>query len=252
GDDLNVNANGVSTFATALDDGSAYNVSVLTQPTSPNQTCVVTGPMGNLAGGNVELAVACTTQYDIGVNVTGLAAGNSVVFQNNSGDDLTVMSNGSSTFATAMDEGTSYNVSVLTQPTSPNQTCNVTDPTGNINNDLLLTVECVTNTYFVGGTVSGLLKNSMVILQNNMQDNKIITCNGPFAFNTPLDDLSAYSVTVFSQPQSPIQECTLSQESGSISGDDVITVELDCDYTISGDYIFSNGFDGSPFCEPVN
>ncbi|WP_218944371.1 hypothetical protein, partial [Marinicella rhabdoformis] len=82
---------------------------------------------GNLAGGDATVNVSCvTTQYTVGVNVSGLAGGNTVVIQNNGGDDLNVNANGVSTFATALDDGSAYNVSVLTQPTSPNQTCVVT------------------------------------------------------------------------------------------------------------------------------
>ncbi|HET6603748.1 MAG TPA: hypothetical protein VFG21_05965 [Xanthomonadaceae bacterium] len=57
--------------------------------------------------------------------MTGLATGNSVVLQNNSGDDLTVNANGAFTFSTALADRSAYAVTVLTQPTTPNQTCTV-------------------------------------------------------------------------------------------------------------------------------
>ena len=50
-DDLDVNANGVFVFDTALPDGSSYDVAVLTQPTG--QTCGVTNGFGTINGTDV-------------------------------------------------------------------------------------------------------------------------------------------------------------------------------------------------------
>ncbi len=43
GDNLSITGNGAFTFATPVADGSAYAVTVLTSPSSPSQTCTVTG-----------------------------------------------------------------------------------------------------------------------------------------------------------------------------------------------------------------
>jgi hypothetical protein len=62
GDDLEVGANGTFAFATELNDGSTYAVTVLTQPANPDQTCEVIGGSGTLTGGNVtNIAVNCNT-----------------------------------------------------------------------------------------------------------------------------------------------------------------------------------------------
>lgn len=61
GDNLAVAANGVSTFATALAAGSAYSVSVQTQPGAPSQFCSVTNGSGTVASGDItNIAVICT------------------------------------------------------------------------------------------------------------------------------------------------------------------------------------------------
>ena len=58
GDNLSVTANGSFTFATTLTSGSAYSVTVLTNPTG--QTCTVTSGSGTIASANVTgVAVAC-------------------------------------------------------------------------------------------------------------------------------------------------------------------------------------------------
>jgi sugar lactone lactonase YvrE len=61
-DDLSVLGNGRFVFATPVEPGHAFNVSVATQPTKPNQTCVVARGTGYSGFGNViDIAVTCTT-----------------------------------------------------------------------------------------------------------------------------------------------------------------------------------------------
>src|SRR5207253_6507664 len=58
GDNLSVAANGSFTFATKLASGSAYSVTVLTQPSG--QTCAVTAGTGTIASANVtSVTVTC-------------------------------------------------------------------------------------------------------------------------------------------------------------------------------------------------
>lgn len=71
------------------------------------------------------------TAYTIGGTVSGLASGNSVVLQNNGGDDLAVDANGSFTFATALANGSDYAITVATVPTG--QACSVTGGSGTVN-----------------------------------------------------------------------------------------------------------------------
>ena len=61
--------------------------------------------------------------YSIGGTVSGLDAGQSVVLQNNGGDNRTVSANVPFTFAIKVASGGAYAVTALTQPTG--QTCTV-------------------------------------------------------------------------------------------------------------------------------
>src|SRR5512140_2506662 len=132
-DDLAVTADGAFTFPTALSSGAAYAVTVKTQPTSPTQTCTVTSGTGTIASSNVtNVAITCTTNtYSVGGTLSGLA-GWGLVLQNNAGDDLAPSADGSFTFATRIAIGGSYSVTVKVQPSSPTQTCAVTNGTGTI------------------------------------------------------------------------------------------------------------------------
>jgi hypothetical protein len=65
GDDLAVNADGSFTFATELNDGANYAVSVLTQPSAPDQVCSVTNGSGTISGADVtDVDVSCVTTCD--------------------------------------------------------------------------------------------------------------------------------------------------------------------------------------------
>jgi len=133
GNNLSVTAAGNFTFSTKLASGTAYSVTVLTQPSG--QTCSVTSGSGTVSSSNVtNVAVACTASgtgagVTIGGTVTGLT-GTGLVLQDNGGDDLTITKNGAFTFATSLASGTAYAVTVSTQPTSPSQTCKVSSGTG--------------------------------------------------------------------------------------------------------------------------
>jgi subtilisin-like proprotein convertase family protein/subtilisin family serine protease len=60
GDNLPIAADGSFTFGASVLSGATYGVAVITQPTVPNQTCVVTNASGTVGGGNVtNVAVAC-------------------------------------------------------------------------------------------------------------------------------------------------------------------------------------------------
>jgi hypothetical protein len=147
GDDLPVAADGSFTFDTALDDLSAYTVTVFTQPGTPSQTCSVTNASGNLAGANItDVAVNCVTDtFTVGGNVSGLE-GSGLVLQNNGGDDLSVVANGSFLFPTPLEDSSDYEATVLVQPSTPDQRCTVNNGVGTINGaDVIdVDIQCVT------------------------------------------------------------------------------------------------------------
>jgi hypothetical protein len=139
-DTLPIAADGPFTFATALEVGFSYVVTVSTQPTG--QTCVVSNGSGTISDANVtDVAVTCAdnpTDYTINGTVSGLGP-NSVTLQNNGADDRDVDANGVFVFDTALPDGSSYDVTVLTQPTG--QTCDVTNGVGTINGSDVLGVD---------------------------------------------------------------------------------------------------------------
>ena len=237
GDNLTVNDAVLNNFTTLLDDETAYAITVLTNPTTPNQTCVVDSATasGTLNGASVNISVVCTTnQYTIGVTVLGLAIGNNVVLQNNGGNDLSINSNGVlSNFTTPLDDESTYAVTVLTLPTAPNQACSITGGSNNDgagliagNNVTDIVVTCSINTYFVGGMTTGLFSGNPITL--NLGAENLTVDTSTFIFANPLADLTPYNITIATEPTSPSQACSLANSNGTIAGADIDTVEVNC------------------------
>jgi hypothetical protein len=223
GDDLSLTADGTFAFATPIDSGMTYSVTVKTQPTMPWETCTVTSGSGTVTNANITtVRVTCTpNKYSVNVNVTGLA-GSGLVLQDNGTNDLSITANGMSTFTTQIASGNMYNVTVKTQPISPWQTCTVASPSGVITNAAVtVSVTCTTNKYTIGGTVSQLGTNTGMVLQDNGGDDLPIAADGSFTFATPITSGGTYNVTIKTQPTGPA--CNVYFGTGTVGGVNVTT-----------------------------
>ena len=121
------------TFATQLTAGSAYAVTVLTQPSNPPQVCSVVNGSGMVTTNVNNVEVICTQPgYKISGSVVGLVpgAGDTLELQDNAGDDLFVTGDTTFTFPTQVTNGGIYNVSMFLPPTSQPQPCNLFNYTG--------------------------------------------------------------------------------------------------------------------------
>jgi 6-phosphogluconolactonase (cycloisomerase 2 family) len=212
-DSVPVTGNGTVVFPTELVAGQSYNVTIASQPTNPTQTCVV----GNGAGTAPEttpVTVTCTTNtYTVTSTVSGLA-GTGLTLQNtDTGETVPVSANGTVTFPTALTSGQAYNVAVTAQPATPTQTCVVSNGAGTAPEATPITVTCTTNTYTVGGTVTGFpdpqAANSTtgfvnLVLRDSVGDTVTIppTATSPvaFTFPTPIASGATYSVAIQAQP----------------------------------------------------
>ncbi|HTU43317.1 MAG TPA: hypothetical protein VMF10_16530 [Candidatus Aquilonibacter sp.] len=144
-ENLAISKAGAFTFPNDVDSGSAYKVTVLTQPSNPTQTCAVSNGSGT-AKANVTVQVSCITPtYNLSGSVQGLV-GVGLVLQDNLSNSLTITSNGAFAFPAAISGGTTYSVTVLQQPVTPAQTCSPTNSTGTINaNVTTVEVVCTNN-----------------------------------------------------------------------------------------------------------
>jgi hypothetical protein len=224
-----ISVSGIFTFATTVTSGGTYSVTVVAQPSNPAQTCTVANGSGTATANVTTVAVTCVAgssgTFTIGGTVVNLV-GTGLVLQDNGGDNLPVAQNGVFTFPTALASGSTYNATVLTQPSTPAQSCIVANgsgtATGNVGN---ITVTCTTATLSVGGSVSGL-DGTGLVLQDNGGSNYTVTANGPFTFTTLIAS-GPYAVTVLTQPTAPSQTCTVTNGSGSTTTS-VTNVQVIC------------------------
>jgi hypothetical protein len=232
GGDLSISGNGSFTFAAPIASGATFEVTVLSQPSLPTQTCTVSGGTGTVGSGNVtSVAINCATnRYMIGGTIRGLSG--KVTLQNNGGDDLDVTSNGTFAFATSVPSGATYSVAVNVQPASPiSQTCAVANGSGVVGGaDVTsVVVTCTTNSFTIGGTVSGLAAGDSITLRDNGGDDLVRSADGSFAFTTPVASGATYAVTFVANPTSPVsQTCTVTNGSGTVTNANVTSVAVSC------------------------
>lgn len=174
--------------------------------------------------------------FSLGGTVNGLQ-GEGLVLASN-GQILTVPRDGTSfAFPDKLARGAEYNVTITTQPSSPAQECSVAGGTGTVvAGDVTSVVVNCTTLFTVGGTVSGLDGEGLV-LQNNGGTNVTISANGTFAFPTLEMSGAAYDVTVLTQPTNRWQTCAVVAGTGNVATQDVSDIEVHCEtnqYTVRG------------------
>jgi hypothetical protein len=169
GDDLTVNNVTTFTFPTKLPSGATYSVTVKSSPSLPVLSCTAysTATSSNPASGTVAgadvtgLSIGCVpVKFKLGGTVTGLVGSGLVLSHDMSGfsaEALPIAANGSFTFLDPMNSTDSYGVSVATQPSTPAQTCIVTNgsanyPTADVTN---VQVTCTTTAGLACSTENG-------------------------------------------------------------------------------------------------
>jgi large repetitive protein len=236
GDALTVVGNGPFQFAALLASGATYNVSVATNPSNPAQNCGITNPTGTINGASVaNITVTCmTNRFTVGGTVTGLA-GSGLELQLNSEPPLKVLAGATSptsfTFPSLIPSGTSYFVRVGRQPSDPAQECTVAPltqtgvvPGANVTN---VSITCVTRSFRIGGSVSGLVGHGLVLIKHD-GETRAIASDGDFFFTNLHASGSQYEVKVQTSPSNPTQSCTIANGTGKVGNGDVQSVTVSC------------------------
>jgi hypothetical protein len=155
--------NVVFTFPTAITAGTAYAVTISTQPSNPSQTCNVSNGSGTVSGNVTNIQITCSQpSFTIGGSVVGLVegTGDTMELQDNAGDDLFVTGDTTFTFPTQVTYGGIFNVNVFNPPSSQNLPCNEFYYTGiALTNVTSVVVDCQHNdwgfqSYYVATTES--------------------------------------------------------------------------------------------------
>ncbi len=133
-------------------DGGAKAIACCSQacidPDTDRSNC---GGCGKVcAGGTTATCVAGACSYTIGGTLANLPASDSIVLQDNGGDDLTLKANGAFTFTTPVATGGPYAVTVKTAPAD--QICSVTMGAGTVTNAAVTDVQVSCKSCYVAGT----------------------------------------------------------------------------------------------------
>jgi hypothetical protein len=182
-----------------------------------------------------------TPTYSVGGKVAGLA-GSGLELSDSGGDHLQVSANGFFTIATAVAPGAGYSVSVTTQPQNPLQTCLVQNGSGIMGSAPItnVSVTCTTNTYTVGGVVSGPVGTGLVLGITFVMGNghggvnyvtdsvPVPTPGGPFTFTPAVLPGTEYMLSVSSQPTNPSETCAFSNVPDGPVSDSNISVTVSC------------------------
>jgi hypothetical protein len=173
-----------------------------------------------------ETTEAATKTYTVGGTVSGLAGSGLVLADGTS--TVAIAKNGAFVFPTKLKSGAAYAVTVKTEPSSPAQTCAVTNGKGTVKGNVTsVKVTCTSSTYTVGGTVVGLAGSGLVLADGN-GDSLAIAANGAFTFPTKLATGMTYSVTVSTQPTSPWQTCMVTNGNGTVGAANFTNVAVTC------------------------
>ena len=140
----------------------------------------------------------------VGGTVTGLTK-TGLTLTNNGGPELTIVpgtggANVTFSFPQLIETDANYNVQVAQQPSAavctPRVNTNIGKGTSNVGTVL---IDCVTKTYPLNATVTGLASGS-VTLTNGTNNDLVVAANGTFAFPVQVADGAPYTVTVKAQP----------------------------------------------------
>lgn len=201
---------------TAIDCGGTCGGCAVGQACAQNSDCAGTAA----CAGNV-----CTPTFAVGVAVTGLPGGNTLVLHDNGADPLSLGADGTYLFSTRVTGA--YDVTVATQPAEA--TCTVTSGSGTATADVLVQITCV-ETFALGGALTGLPSGQTVTLQNGAQT-LTLSADGTFTFSGRV--VGAYAVTVATQPAGA--SCSVGNDSGVASADVIdITVTCSSGFSIGG------------------
>jgi hypothetical protein len=212
------------TFLKTLTEGEDFAVTIPTQPAS--QQCTVSGGDGTIGSGNVTtIVVNCFIgKYTIGGDITGLEG--TITLHNNGGDAVTLNNSGSFSFPTPLDDLAQYAVSISSHSALPEQTCILTDETGNVAgaNVTNIGIACTTKSYDVSGVVSGIEAGTLFL--SNGPDSLQVTGNGPFTFGQKVLSNRDYDVKVTAAPAG--KTCPVTNGSGTVTTFDITNVDVKC------------------------
>lgn len=166
--------------------------------------------------------------FTVGGTISGLIYPGLVLAN---GDATTAPAVNATTFSlNSIDYGTSYNVTVQTQPA--HQACEVVngaDTAGRLAT-INIGVACALKTYTIGGNVTGLSTDGLVLTNGSTGGTVTVTKDTaapvPFTFVLPVAYGSTFGVSVLTQPAG--QACSVANGTRTMGDADVADIVVTC------------------------
>jgi hypothetical protein len=200
---------------------SRVDLTVLKQPSVPDQLCSVTKLEANV------FSIVCREQsWDVSGTVAGYAGKGLQLGLFDGGATpvsvVEVAADGGFAFADKLPDGVDYEVRVVTQPSGPRQECTVAHASGHSDGaDITdLQVSCTTKTYLFTSVVTGL-QGTGLALKTSAGTFAIDAPGSATYANAPLQDGVPYHVEIASQPTNPNQICYVEGGTGVVDGANV-------------------------------
>ena len=147
------------------------------------------------------------------------------------GDQTMAVSVGETTkyFPTLIAEDSTINIEIVQQPTAAE--CKVdaatsTNIKANYYSALRTVVNCETDSYWLGGTVSGLTQDQLVLTVGSLTVTLRPDSNMSFQFPSKIYDGANYGVTVLQQPAG--LTCTVQNGTGTMPSGDKLDLVVTC------------------------
>ncbi|SIQ15223.1 hypothetical protein SAMN05880566_10215 [Janthinobacterium sp. TND4EL3] len=164
--------------------------------------------------------------YDVSGTISGL--NNEGLILANGGESLPIAAGKTSfTFAKRIDYGTEYNITFKQQPA--HMTCNIVGGSGSAGHyvNISAAVSCSQNVYTVGGTISGLTVDGLVLINGNTQTTVAKDATA-FTMAGPVADGATYNVSVFTQPKDLLCVVQPGTGVGTMGSANITTVQIAC------------------------
>ncbi|TWI61543.1 hypothetical protein IP91_04623 [Pseudoduganella lurida] len=171
------------------------------------------------------------------VTVYGLIKPGLVLTNNNGEQDLSVPAGSDPSpsgtgqsvyFPNLIAQDANFNVTVKSQPTATTCTPVEGSNTGKANyyNAQRVVVQCVTNSYKLGGTISGLTQDQVTLTNGSVTVTVRPETGSTFTFPGTVYDGLNYGVTVLTQPSG--LTCSVQNGTGTMPSGDMLNVVVTC------------------------
>lgn len=166
-----------------------------------------------------------SSTYSIAASVQNLTGGGLVLLVNRA--QVSVNSGATSvSLASGLNTGATYTVTVQSQPTG--ETCSVSNGSGTVatSNITNIVVNCAANTIKIGGTITGLSADGLVLLDNGGDATSIAANATQFVMGSLIAYAGSYSITVKTPPGG--ETCQIAHGSGTDVTTNIDSVVITC------------------------